>query len=89
MKIFNTILLSLMTGAASALVLAPDAQASCYGSGYTRFCDGIGGSGATYTPVPRNGMTDYTLPGGGRKSVRRTTIGDSDYNTQSIETYRY
>ena len=35
---------------AGSLISATPSLASCYGSGYARYCDGIGGPGATYSP---------------------------------------
>ncbi len=47
-------------GFASLSCLMPlSAQASCYGSGYSRFCDGIGGPTGTYSRPSKNGITDY------------------------------
>ena len=73
-------------GLASLSFLMPlSAQASCYGTGFSRFCDGIGGPGSTYTPLSDNGMTDYYGPNGLSKTVIRTELGP---NLQMIETLR-
>tara|TARA_Y100001968_G_C19364139_1_gene721508 strand:+ start:215 stop:487 length:273 start_codon:yes stop_codon:yes gene_type:complete len=34
--------------------------ASCYGTGYSRYCDGIGGYGATYSKRGDFGSTTYS-----------------------------
>ena len=44
---------------AGSLVSAAPSLASCYGSGYARYCDGIGGPGATYSPRGNYGSTNY------------------------------
>ena len=41
-------------------VLPQSAFASCYGTGYSRYCDGIGGPGATYSPRGDFGSTTYS-----------------------------
>ena len=48
------------------------AHASCYGTGYSRYCDGIGGPGATRTTIDKTSpsITDYT----GRSSGNGTTV---------------
>jgi hypothetical protein len=74
--------------------LAPlSAQASCYGSGYSRFCDGIGGLGATYTKPSANGLTDYYDRNGLNRTVIRSSptslSGSLGSDLQIIETLRY
>ena len=44
---------------AGSLISATPSLASCYGSGYARYCDGIGGPGATYSPRGNYGSTNY------------------------------
>jgi hypothetical protein len=66
--------------AASFLVLSVgSAQASCYGTGYSRYCDGIGGFGATYTPIDKTSpsITDHSDRFGGIGStIIRTPMGN-------------
>jgi hypothetical protein len=60
--------------AASFLVLSVgSAQASCYGTGSYRYCDGIGGPGATYTPIDKTGPSITDRPGRFGE-IRSTTI---------------
>jgi hypothetical protein len=75
----------------TAFVVASSAaaQASCYGSGHLRMCDGIGGRGATYTPTDKNGTTVYHGPGGRVKSVSRQDTSIGDLQIQIIETTRF
>ena len=59
--------------AASFLMLSVgSAHASCFGSGSYRYCDGIGGPGATRTIIDKTSpsITDYT----GRSSGNGTTV---------------
>jgi hypothetical protein len=80
---------------ATALMgLAPlSAQASCYGSGYSRFCDGIGGPGATYSRPSSNGLTDYYDSNGLSRTVIRSSSGSFGNSLgrdlQILETLRY
>lgn len=66
--------------AASFLMLSVgSAQASCYGTGNSRYCDGIGGFGATYTPIDKtsSSITDYSDRFGGIGStIIRTPMGN-------------
>jgi len=41
-------------------IVSQPASASCYGTGYSRYCDGIGGAGATYSPRGDFGSTTYS-----------------------------
>lgn len=76
--------------AASFLMLSVgSAHASCYGSGSYRYCDGIGGPGATYPPIPRGqtSITDYLGRSGGMgTTVIRTPMGS---NSTIIEKIRW
>jgi hypothetical protein len=74
--------------------LAPlAAQASCYSSGYSRFCDGIGGPGATYSRPSANGLTDYYDSNGLSRTVIRSSPGSLGGSLgpelQILETLRY
>ncbi len=86
---------SLVLLMATALTgLAPlSAQASCYGSGFSRFCDGIGGPGATYSRPSANGLTDYYDRNGLNRTVIRSSPGSLDSSLgrelQILETLRY
>ena len=75
--------------AASFLMLSVgNAQASCFGSGSYRYCDGIGGPGATYQPIPKGeiSITDTTDRfGGNGTTVIRTPMG---INSTFIERIR-
>ena len=66
--------------AASFLVLSVGtAHASCYGTGYSRYCDGIGGPGATRTPIDKTSpsITDYSDRFSGiRSTTIRTPMGN-------------
>lgn len=66
--------------AASFLVLSVGtAQASCYGTGSYRYCDGIGGPGATRTPIDKTSpsITDYSDRFSGiRSTTIRTPMGN-------------
>jgi len=66
--------------AASFLVLSVGtAQASCYGTGNYRYCDGIGGPGATRTPIDKTGpsITDHSdRTGGIGTTIIRTPMGN-------------
>jgi len=85
--------LALVSCTAVSLLMPLSAQASCYGSGYSRFCDGIGGPGATYSKPYANGITDYY----GRNGLNRTVIRYSPgspgrsqgRDLQTLETIRY
>jgi hypothetical protein len=70
------------------------AQASCYGSGFSRFCDGIGGPGATYSKPSSNGLTDHYGSNGLSRTVIRSSpssFGSSQSSDllQILETLRY
>ena len=53
--------------------------ASCYGTGYDRYCDGRGGPGATYSPRGNYGGTNYYNKSGGYS--RRETYTPQRNNT--------
>lgn len=71
------------------LINSLPAYASCYGRGSMRYCDGIGGPGATYSPVDKNGTTIYYGKGGTIKSVTRRDASIGDLQIQIIETTRF
>ena len=54
---FALALISTVIGLSSAV---QPASASCYGSGHSRYCDGIGGPGATYSDRGSYGTTTYS-----------------------------
>lgn len=83
-----------LLGCAALSSLMPlTAQASCYGSGFSRFCDGIGGPGATYSKPSSNGLTDYYGSNGLNRTVIRSSpssFGSSfGRDLQFLETLRY
>ena len=53
--------------------------ASCYGTGYARYCDGRGAPGATYSPRGNYGGTNYYNKSGGYS--RRETYTPQRNNT--------
>ena len=59
-------------------VSSVSALASCYGTGYNRYCDGRGGGGATYSPRGSYGGTTYYNRGGGY-SRRETYTPQRNY----------
>ena len=63
------------------LMLPGQASASCYGAGYSRYCDGVGGLGATYSKRGDHGSTTYYNGNGNR--------GSGSYRTQTYDTYRF
>ena len=69
--------------------IATPSLASCYGTGYARYCDGIGGSGATYSPRGNNGSTTYYNSNGGysRTQTYRTTPSYGGGYTRTKTTY--
>ena len=77
--------------AASFLVLSVGtAHASCYGTGNYRYCDGIGGPGATYTPIPKGktSITDYPDRFGGiRSTTIRTPMGNGTTLIEQLRGY--
>jgi len=50
-----------------------EAIASCYGTGYNRYCDGNGGPGATYSDRGGNGSTTYSNNGQRTRTETYTT----------------
>lgn len=85
--------LALLSYAALSCLMPLSAQASCYGSGFSRFCDGIGGLGATYSKPSSNGLTDYYSNNGLNRTVIRSSsssFGNSlKRELQILETLRY
>ena len=77
--------------AASFLVLSiGTAQASCYGTGSYRYCDGIGGPGATRTPIDKTGpsVTDHSdRTGGIGTTVIRTPMGNGTTLIERLNRY--
>lgn len=73
--------------ASLSFVIPISAQASCYGTGYARFCDGIGGAGATYTRPPSPGMTDYYRQNRLVKSVIRSSLGSDLQKLEILRTF--
>ena len=67
-----------------------NAQASCFGSGSYRYCDGIGGPGATYQPIPKGepSITDYTNGSGGNgTTIIRTPMGNGTTLIEQLRRY--
>ena len=77
--------------AASFFVLSVgSAHASCYGTGYSRYCDGIGGPGATRTTIDKTSpsITDYSDRfGGNGTTVIRTPMGINSTLIERIRKY--
>ena len=77
--------------AASFLLLSVGtAHASCYGSGSYRYCDGIGGPGATRTPIDKTGpsVTDHSdRTGGIGTTVIRTPMGNGTTLIERLNRY--
>ena len=71
----HTSSLVLLIAAGLTGLMPSSAQASCYGSGYSRFCDGIGGPGSTYSRPSPNGLTDYYDRNGLNRTVIRSSPG--------------
>jgi hypothetical protein len=74
--------------------LATPALASCSGSGYSRFCDGLGLSSGSSSRPSANGLTDHIgINGGMIKTVIRSNPGASGglggFGLQIMETMRY
>lgn len=85
----RSITLLLSASALAALATVGPAQASCYGEGYSRYCDGNGGPGATYSKRGSEGRTTYYDNGGYSRTETYRTVpsyggGYSTYGT----TYR-
>ena len=85
--------LALLGCAVLSCLMPFSAQASCYGSGFSRFCDGIGGLGATYSRPSSNGLTDYYDTNGLNRTVIRSSsssFGNSlGRDLQILETLQY
>ena len=85
--------LALLGCTALGCLMPLSAEASCYGSGFSRFCDGIGGPGATYSRPSSNGLTDYYGSNGLNRTVIRSSpsaLGSSlGRDLQILETLRY
>lgn len=77
--------------AASFLMLSVgSAHASCFGTGYSRYCDGIGGAGATRTTIDKSSpsITDYSDRfGGNGTTVIRTPMGINSTLIERIRRY--
>ena len=77
--------------AASFVILSVgSAHASCFGSGSYRYCDGIGGPGATYPPIPRGetSITDHSdRVGGIGTTVIRTPMGNGTTLIERLRGY--
>jgi hypothetical protein len=71
---------------ALSFMIPLSAQASCYGSVFSRICDGIGGYGATYPKPSSNGITDYVDNNGLNKTLIRSSLGT---DLKILETIRY
>jgi hypothetical protein len=74
--------------------LATPALASCSGSGYSRFCDGLGLSSGSSSRPSAHGLTDHIgINGGMIKTVIRSNPGASGglggFGLQIMETMRY
>lgn len=63
----------LLLGVAGMMLISSPAFASCYGTGYNRYCDGIGGPGATYSPRGNSGSTTYYNNGSPSRTQTYTT----------------
>ena len=63
------------------LMLPGQASASCYGTGYTRYCNGVGGLGSTYSKRGNFGRTTYYNSNGHG--------GSGSSRTQTYRTYSY
>ena len=66
------------------------AHASCYGSGSYRYCDGIGGPGATRTPTDKTGpsVTDHSdRTCGIGTTVIRTPMGNGTTLIERLNRY--
>jgi hypothetical protein len=85
----KTIAFALSATALASLALINPAQASCYGSGYGRVCDGNGGYGATYSNRGSEGRTTYYNNGGYSRTetYRSTPSFGGGYSTYG-STYR-
>ena len=73
------------------VLTASPAFSSCYGTGYSRYCNGIGGSSATYSPRGNNGSTTYYNRNGGvsRTQIYSTSPGIGGGYTRQTNTYYY
>jgi len=69
----GTVKAVILVGLGFACFAVSPALASCYGTGYNRYCDGIGGSGATYSPRGGDGSTTYQNRGGGTSRTETYT----------------
>ena len=76
--------------AASFLMLSVgSAHASCYGTGNSRYCDGIGGFGATYTPIGNTTTTTVMTDrfGGIGSTIIRTPMGNGTTLIERLRGY--
>lgn len=85
----KTIASLLIFSAIAVVASGRPAQASCYGEGYSRYCDGNGGSGATYSNRGSEGRTTYYNSNGGysRTETYQTTPSYGGHSTYR-STYR-
>lgn len=84
--------LSSLTAAAAlvaAALFAGSAQASCYGEGYARYCNGYGGPGASYSERGENGRTTYYNQGSGSSRTEEYRSTGSGSGGSYSNTYRY
>ena len=79
---FSALLLTSIS--AAAVFSGGAANASCFGEGYFRTCDGRGGFGATYSPRGSFGSTTYMRKDG---SFSRRQDYSTFGNTKTINTY--
>ena len=84
----RSVLLAVAAGL-GLLFAAGDAIASCYGTGYSRYCDGNGGSGSTYSNRGGNGSTTYSNNGQRTRTETYTTTPSygGGYTRQKSTTY--
>ena len=71
-----------------AVLIASPVCASCHGTGYNRYCDGIGGPNATYSPRGSDGSTTYYRSNGGvsRTQTYSTTPSNGGGYTRQTNT---
>ena len=67
----------------SLFFISAPTYASCYGTGYNRVCDGIGGPGATYSPRGNEGSTQYRNNGQTTRQQYYDTTPTFDGGTQT------
>jgi len=85
-------MLKILFGDAGMILMAASPSLdSCYGTGYNRYCDGIGGPGATYSRRGNSGSTTYYNRSGGmsRTQTYTTTPNYGGGYTRQTNTYYY